>query len=100
MPKTNPNFTILSDDGVREVERLFRQGSAGLVARYFFTVLDDEAVFVDNEGQSFESSDAAIAHAGALARELGSDGTHYHGSVIVVTDERGRELARIPVVDQ
>ena len=71
-----------------------------MVLRYFFTVADDVAVFADSEGQSFESSDAAIAHARKVARELASDGTHYSGYVVVVTDEQGRELARIPVLAQ
>ena len=41
--------------------------------------------------------DDAKAHAVVIARELAMDGDAYHGFAVCVIDDRGTEVARVPV---
>jgi hypothetical protein len=70
--------------------------------RYFFHVFDNDNIFRDENGRrfdtmDFDTMDDAVAHATTIAAELGRDGDHYRGVVVSVTDEEGRELARLAV---
>jgi hypothetical protein len=65
--------------------------------RHFFHVFDNDNIFRDENGRRFDTMDDAVAHATTIAAELGRDGDHYRGVVVSVTDEEGRELARLAV---
>ena len=64
--------------------------------RYFFKVADHGAEFPDDTGEDCPTPDAARVRAEALARELGSD-PDYRGFTIIVTDEQGKEVARVSI---
>ena len=51
----------------------------------------------DDEGQEFPDVTAAVVEALRMASELASDGGNYVGCFVCVTDDRGDELARVPV---
>jgi hypothetical protein len=61
-------------------------------------------VVVPGEKQSveFATTEEARAHARALAAELGSncDAAELAGRYVCVTDERGRELYRTPLINE
>ena len=67
------------------------------MARYFFTVADHTERFVDEEGEECPSLEAAQARAVTIARELAEDADQYRDYTVVVTDEAGKEVARVPV---
>jgi stress response protein SCP2 len=67
------------------------------MARYFFHVIGAESAFRDEAGQSFKVLSDAEAHAAVIAAELSRKGENYQGFAICVSDEEGRELARVPI---
>ena len=65
------------------------------MARYFFHVSDWD-FYRDEVGRRFSDPEDAKAHAAVVARELAQDQNGEAYSVIVV-DENGDEIARVPV---
>jgi hypothetical protein len=66
------------------------------MTRYFFHVDDGRTLFNDEQGRLCTPEEAK-AYAAVVAVELGADGAHYHGFVVHVIDESGREIVRIPI---
>jgi hypothetical protein len=64
--------------------------------RYYFHVRNDKA-FDDDTGELHQTRQAAEAQAVQLASELAADGQTYRGYDVVVTDEEGNEIARLPI---
>jgi hypothetical protein len=65
--------------------------------QYFFHITDGRRSYTDETGQTCSSRVAAGACAAQIARDLAADGDTYAKFVVSVADERGCELARIPV---
>jgi hypothetical protein len=95
----------LKDAARRYIERfaslrsgIFDESLPGVLAdgsRFFFHV-DNKSRYPDKTGSVFSTSDEARSHAFVIARELGQD-QGWHGSFVVVTDDRGQEIARVQV---
>jgi hypothetical protein len=64
--------------------------------RYFFHAAGKGPSYQDEDGEEFDSNEAAMAHAAVIARELAQDGS-LDDFAIVVTDENGVEIGRYPV---
>ncbi len=64
--------------------------------RYYFHITG-RLEFEDDEGEEFPDVAAAVLQALTMARELASNRDNYHGCFLRVTDDKGDELARIPV---
>jgi len=64
-------------------------------SRFYFHV-DNSNRYPDETGSIFSTPDDARAHAFVLAQELAQDES-WHGSSILVTDDRGREIGRARV---
>jgi hypothetical protein len=67
------------------------------MVRYLFHVMSDGYFYRDEVGRRFDHLDDAKAHAAVIARELAMDGDAYHGFAVCVIDDRGTEVARVPV---
>ena len=63
--------------------------------RLYFHV-NNKSRYTDETGSVFSTPDEARAHAFVIARELGQD-EGWHGSFVVVTDDRGQEITRVRV---
>ena len=79
------------------------QALQGLMTRYFFHVSNTHETFTgvegkDPVGQAFSRPKDAKAHAARIAREIAQD-DGWDGYAVVVVDERGNEIARVPIVD-
>jgi len=61
-------------------------------SRFYFHI-DNGASYPDKTGSLHSTPDQAVAHAFTIARELAQDDS-WHGSSVVVTDARGRLIAR------
>jgi hypothetical protein len=68
-------------------------------ARYFFHVVGADSAFRDEGGRGFPSQGDAEARAVVIAGELSRKGENYQGFVVCVTDQEGRELARVPIAE-
>ena len=68
------------------------------MARYFFHVSDSDT-FKDVVGRRFSDPEDAKAHAAVVAKELAQDNINWRGYSVVVTDEHGTEIARVPIKD-
>jgi hypothetical protein len=71
---------------------------AGLVtggSRFYFHIRNGRR-YPDDTGSAFASAQEAVAHASVLAAELAQDDS-WEGFSISVTDEQGREIARVAV---
>ncbi len=64
-------------------------------SRFYFHV-DNKSRYLDETGSVFSTPDDARAHAFLIARELGQD-EGWHGSLVLVTDDRGQEITRVRV---
>src|ERR1700730_13546223 len=64
-------------------------------SRFYFHV-DNGSRYPDETGSVFSTADDATAHAIVVAQELAQDGS-WHGSSIVVTDDRGHEIVRVRI---
>ena len=64
-------------------------------SRFYFHI-DNGARYVDETGSLHSTPDQAAAHALAIAQELAQDDS-WHGSSVVVTDARGRQIARVRI---
>ncbi|HSI73389.1 MAG TPA: hypothetical protein VK934_09435 [Fimbriimonas sp.] len=84
------------------VERLYgveREENGALISplgsRYYFH-LGKGRVYRDDAGVVLPTRDAALANAARMAAELAEDQT-WHNFSITITDERAKEIARVPV---
>jgi hypothetical protein len=64
--------------------------------RYYFHITGRFEV-EDDEGEEFPDVAAAMVLALRMASELASDRDNYRGCFVRVTDDKGDELARIPM---
>jgi hypothetical protein len=64
-------------------------------SRFYFHI-DNGNRYPDETGSAFTTPGHATAHAFVLARELAQDES-WQGSSILVTDDRGQELCRVPI---
>lgn len=64
-------------------------------SRFYFHI-DNGTWYADGTGSLHSTPDQATAHALAIAQELAQDDS-WHGSSVVVTDARGRQMARVRV---
>jgi hypothetical protein len=63
--------------------------------RFYFHV-DNGSRYPDETRWVFSTADDAMAHAIVVAQELAQDGS-WHGSSILVTDDRGHEVVRVRI---
>jgi hypothetical protein len=63
--------------------------------RFYFHV-NNKSCYTDETGSVFSTPNDATAHAFVISRELGQD-AGWHGSFVVVTDDRGQEITRVRV---
>jgi hypothetical protein len=64
-------------------------------SRFYFHI-ENGARYADQTGSLHSSPDQAAAHALAIAQELAQEDS-WHGSSVVVTDTRGRLIARVRI---
>jgi hypothetical protein len=68
------------------------------MARFYFNVGDGKTVVLkDDTGDSHADIDEAMAQAAVIARELGEDEHQWRGHSVVVVDEDGMEIGRVPI---
>ena len=89
----------------RQIERLassisdlFDEPQTELLAersRFYFHV-ENGSRYPDETGSAFSTAEDATTHAVIIARELAQDGS-WHGSTILVTDDRGQEIMRVRI---
>jgi Domain of unknown function (DUF6894) len=65
------------------------------MARFFFHVKNGRT-FKDEQGMDCSSLKVARAVAARIASDLSKD-RNYEAFAVVVTDERGNEIARVPI---
>jgi hypothetical protein len=65
--------------------------------RYFFHFASEGAVFEDPKGEQFTDLDGALDHALRLVAQLETEEAVSLDRAVVVADEKGREVARLPV---
>jgi hypothetical protein len=68
--------------------------------RYFFHFVSNGSVYEDPKGEHFSSAEEAINNARVMAAMLKTDGLHNRTQMILVTDHKGTELARVDVGKQ
>jgi hypothetical protein len=96
--------SLLKQAARRHLERLssrvdaFEQSKTKVLAdrnRFYFHV-DGGNRYPDETGSVFSTPDEAAAHAFVIVRELAQDES-WHGSSILVTDDRGQEITRLRI---
>jgi hypothetical protein len=65
--------------------------------RYFFHFASQGAVFEDAKGESFADLDGALDHALRLVAQLETEEAVSLDRAVLVADEKGNEMARLPV---
>jgi hypothetical protein len=65
--------------------------------RYFFHFASQGAVFEDVRGESFTDLDGALDHAFKMVAQLETEEAVSLDRAVVVTDEKGNEMARLSV---
>jgi hypothetical protein len=65
-------------------------------SRFYFHIVNGSR-YPDETGSVFSTTDHAVAHAYVLAQELAQDDS-WHGSSILVTNDRGQEITRVDIV--
>ena len=68
--------------------------------QYFFHFVSNGSVYEDPKGEHFSSIEEAINNARVMAALLKTDGSHNRTQIILVTDHKGTELARVDIGDQ
>jgi hypothetical protein len=68
--------------------------------RYFFHFVSNGSVYEDPKGEHFASVEEAINNARVMAAMLKTDGSHNRTQIILVTDHKGTELARVDIDKQ
>jgi len=63
--------------------------------RYFFHFVSNGSVYEDPKGEHFSSVEEAINNARVMATMLKTDGSPNRTQLILVTDHKGTELARV-----
>ena len=77
---------------------LFDEPQTELLAersRFYFHV-ENGSRYPDETGSAFSTPEDATTHAVIIAREFAQDGS-WHGSTILVTDDRGQEIMRVRI---
>jgi hypothetical protein len=105
LPARLDSFVELVTDPLRRaVERLrstigARQKPATELSassnRFYFHI-DNGTRYADETGSVHSTPDQAAAHALTIVRELAQDRS-WHGSSVLVTDARGRQIARVRI---
>jgi hypothetical protein len=65
--------------------------------RYYFHIASSESVFADQDGQELDNIRDARALAAVIADELAQDDGVYSGFVVLVVDDNGTEVDRVPI---
>ena len=65
--------------------------------RYFFHFVSNGSVYEDPKGEHFSSVEEAINNARVMATMLKTDGSPNRTQLILVTDHKGTELARVDI---
>jgi Domain of unknown function (DUF6894) len=68
--------------------------------RYFFHFVSNGSVYEDPKGEHFSSVEEAINNARVMATMLKTDGSHNRTQMILITDHKGTELARVDIDKQ
>jgi hypothetical protein len=86
----------------RHIERFFSgindelQTDAAAKGRRFNFHVGNGSLYPDETGSVFSTTDAAAAHAFVVAQELAHDES-WHGSSVLVTNDRGQEITRVRI---
>ena len=68
------------------------------MARFYFNVGNGKMVILeDDTGDHHADAAEAMAQAAVMARELAEDDDQWRGQSVVVLDERGMEIGRVPI---
>jgi hypothetical protein len=70
----------------------------GRIVRYFFHVRNTHHAYDDLRGETLSGVDEARIQAAIIASEIAQD-ADWIGFSVLVTDERGAEIVRLPVAD-
>jgi hypothetical protein len=70
-------------------------GQIDTMSRYFFHVLSDDGVYIDEHGEDLSDLKSAKTRAAAIARKLAEDDRGV-GSVCIF-DEEGNQLDYVPI---
>ncbi|MGY4237262.1 hypothetical protein ACVIIW_006209 [Bradyrhizobium sp. USDA 4449] len=64
--------------------------------RYYFPIIHNGQLQVDDEGEQFSSADLASDYGARIARDIGSDPEYdpVSGTIVIVVDGDGSEIAR------
>ena len=65
--------------------------------RYFFHFVSNGSVYEDPKGEQFSSFEEAMDNARIIAAQLKMDGSNRRTQSILVTDQKGTELARLAI---
>ena len=65
--------------------------------RYFFHFVSNGSVYEDPKGEHFSSVEEAINNARVMATMLKTDWSPNRTQLILVTDHKGTELARVDI---
>ena len=68
--------------------------------RYFLHFVSNGSVYEDPKGEHFSSVEEAINNASVMAGMLKTDGPHNRAQMILVTDHKGMEVARVDIGKQ
>ena len=68
--------------------------------RYFFHFVSNGSVYEDPKGEHFSSVEEAINNARVMAVMLKNERSHNRTQMILVTDHKGAELARVDIGNQ
>jgi hypothetical protein len=69
------------------------------MARFFFHVTNGIACIEDDDGDDCSSLEDAESLASRIAGDLSTE-RDYDGFTVVVTDEQGNEVARVPISEE
>ena len=68
------------------------------MARFYFNVGDGKMVVLkDDTGDCLADIEEAMAQAAVIAKELAEDDHQWRGHSVVVVDEHGMEIGRVPI---
>jgi len=65
--------------------------------RYFFHFVSNGSVYEGPKGEQFSSLEEAMDNARIIAAQLKMDGSNRSTQLILVTDQKGTELARLAI---
>ena len=70
-------------------------GASGL--RYFFHFFSQGSVYEDDKGEFFDGVEHGLDQAFSMASELEAEESPSHDRAVLMTDEKGREIARFVI---